>query len=76
MADDAPARAFTTESAAPESSSNASALPARGDAGKKKLYLETVGCQMNVLDSELVAAQLRGDGYEMTGDIRQADAIL
>ena len=29
------------------------------------LYIETVGCQMNVLDSELVAAALRGRGYEL-----------
>ena len=26
---------------------------------KKKLYIETVGCQMNLLDSELVVAKLR-----------------
>ncbi len=25
----------------------------------KRLYIETVGCQMNVLDSELVVASLR-----------------
>ncbi|MCA9259897.1 MAG: hypothetical protein KDA61_11885, partial [Planctomycetales bacterium] len=25
----------------------------------KKLYIETVGCQMNVLDSEMVVASLR-----------------
>ncbi len=43
---------------------------------KKKLYIETVGCQMNVLDSELVVAKLRQEGYELTGDIQQADAIL
>ncbi len=42
----------------------------------KKLYIETVGCQMNVLDSELVVGQLRGQGYELTDDINQADAIL
>ncbi|WP_165071609.1 tRNA (N6-isopentenyl adenosine(37)-C2)-methylthiotransferase MiaB [Paludisphaera rhizosphaerae] len=42
----------------------------------KKLYIETVGCQMNVLDSELVVARLRDDGYELTDDIEQADAIL
>ncbi|WP_165249033.1 tRNA (N6-isopentenyl adenosine(37)-C2)-methylthiotransferase MiaB [Paludisphaera soli] len=42
----------------------------------KKLYIETVGCQMNVLDSELVVARLRDDGYELTDDIDQADAIL
>jgi len=43
---------------------------------KKKLYIETVGCQMNVLDSELVVARLRDDGYELTNDIEQADAIF
>jgi tRNA-2-methylthio-N6-dimethylallyladenosine synthase len=43
---------------------------------KKKLYIETVGCQMNLLDSELVVAKLRHEGYELTDDIGQADAIL
>ena len=45
-------------------------------APKKKLYIETIGCQMNLLDSELVVARLRQDGYELTDDIRQADTIL
>src|SRR5438270_8608722 len=31
----------------------------------KKLYIETVGCQMNVLDSELVVGSLRRQGYEI-----------
>ena len=43
---------------------------------KKKLYIETVGCQMNVLDSELVVGKLRREGYELTDDIEQADTIL
>ncbi len=42
----------------------------------KKLYIETVGCQMNMLDSELVVAKLRSQGYELTTDINQADAIF
>ena len=33
-----------------------------------KLYIETVGCQMNVLDSELVVGSLRRQGYELTDD--------
>jgi tRNA-2-methylthio-N6-dimethylallyladenosine synthase len=41
-----------------------------------KLYIETVGCQMNELDSELVVASLRKDGYELTANIRDADTIL
>ena len=42
----------------------------------KQLYIETVGCQMNVLDSELVVASLKGRGYTVTGDVNSADAIL
>src|SRR5579884_1692176 len=45
-------------------------------ARKKKLYIETVGCQMNLLDSELVVGKLRNEGYELTDDINQADTIL
>ena len=41
-----------------------------------KLYIETVGCQMNMLDSELVVAALRKDGYELTGDVSEADTVL
>jgi len=42
----------------------------------KRLYIETVGCQMNVLDSELVAADLLAAGYELVGAAQQADIIL
>jgi len=42
----------------------------------KKLYIETVGCQMNVLDSELVVASLRKHDYELTDSTADADTIL
>jgi len=42
----------------------------------KKLYIETVGCQMNVLDSELVVGSLRRAGYELTYEATDADVIL
>ena len=42
----------------------------------QRLYIETVGCQMNVLDSEMVVASLRRQGYELTPDVKQADTIL
>lgn len=42
----------------------------------KKLYIETVGCQMNVLDSELVVGGLRRLGYELTHTATEADLIL
>ncbi len=42
----------------------------------KKIFLETFGCQMNVLDSELVQGQLRALGYGFTPDSDQADVVL
>lgn len=42
----------------------------------KQLYIETVGCQMNVLDSELVAANLLQQGYQLTDNPHWADLIL
>ena len=43
---------------------------------EKKLYIETVGCQMNMLDSEMVVASLRRQGYELTDNTSDADTIL
>ena len=40
------------------------------------LYLETFGCQMNVSDSEKIAALMGGIGYRVTADPCQADLIL
>ena len=42
----------------------------------KKLYIETYGCQMNVADSEVVAAVLREKGYQLAASDSDADAIL
>ncbi len=42
----------------------------------KKLFIETYGCQMNVADSEVVAAVMQMAGYEMTEDIAAADCVL
>jgi tRNA-2-methylthio-N6-dimethylallyladenosine synthase len=42
----------------------------------RKLYIETVGCQMNVLDSELVVGALRRQGYEITHEPTDADVIF
>src|SRR6516225_3767158 len=42
----------------------------------QKLYIETVGCQMNVLDSELVVGSLRRVGYELTYEAADADVIF
>jgi len=40
------------------------------------VYLETFGCQMNVLDSQLVTSQLRSLGYRFTDSQNHADVIL
>ncbi len=42
----------------------------------KRVYLETFGCQMNELDSELVAGQLTALGYSFTTDSDEADIVL
>jgi tRNA-2-methylthio-N6-dimethylallyladenosine synthase len=42
----------------------------------KRVFVETVGCQMNLLDSEMVVAMLRKHGYTVTGDVHAADTIL
>ena len=42
----------------------------------KKAYIETYGCQMNQVDSEVVASILKNDNYEITTDIAEADLIL
>jgi tRNA-2-methylthio-N6-dimethylallyladenosine synthase len=42
----------------------------------RKLYIETYGCQMNVVDSEVVAAILRQQKFRITEKIGEADLIL
>lgn len=44
--------------------------------GEKKLFIETYGCQMNVADSEVVASIMQMDGYVMTEEIEEADAVF
>jgi tRNA-2-methylthio-N6-dimethylallyladenosine synthase len=41
-----------------------------------KVYIETVGCQMNVLDSELVVAALKKQGYTLADSPEGASLIL
>ena len=43
---------------------------------KKKVHVETWGCQMNVADSELVASILNDSGYQITTTAEEADIIL
>ncbi len=45
-------------------------------AGGPSIYMETFGCQMNVLDSELVRGHLQALGYAFTQAGDQADIVL
>ena len=42
----------------------------------RKLYIETYGCQMNVLDSEVVAAILQQRNFSLTEEIAEANLVL
>ena len=43
----------------------------------KKLFIKTMGCQMNEYDSDKMADVLReSHGYEVTGDVAEADLLL
>jgi len=43
---------------------------------KKKVYIETYGCQMNVADSETVAGIMQSREYIATDNITDADVII
>jgi tRNA-2-methylthio-N6-dimethylallyladenosine synthase len=44
--------------------------------GKKRLYIESYGCQMNFADSEVVAAVMRNAGFATTATAEDADLIF
>jgi len=43
---------------------------------RRKLYIESYGCQMNFSDSEIVTAILQEKGFDTTSDFQKADVIL
>ncbi len=50
--------------------------PATDASVGRRVFLETFGCQMNVLDSQLVRGQLSGLGYTFVDDWKRADVVL
>jgi len=42
----------------------------------KYLYINTIGCQMNVYDSELIAIQMASAGYQQTSSLEKADLVI
>ena len=43
---------------------------------KKAVYIETLGCQMNVADSERAATRLRAEGYELCDSPKVANFVI
>lgn len=43
---------------------------------RKKLYIETYGCQMNVNDTEVIFSILAKHGYDRTENIDEADVMM
>ncbi len=42
----------------------------------KSVYIETLGCQMNVADTERAATRLREAGYALTDSDKEADVVV
>ncbi len=47
-----------------------------GSEVKKRVYVKTYGCQMNVYDSERMTDALAADGYSPTERVEEADLVL
>ena len=43
---------------------------------KKQVYLETLGCSKNLVDSEIMLASLQNQGYELTMTPDSAEVII
>ena len=46
------------------------------EGNKKKLFIESYGCQMNLNDSEIVASILAKEGFNTTHLLEEADLVL
>jgi tRNA-2-methylthio-N6-dimethylallyladenosine synthase len=50
--------------------------PDNNSGSKRKLYIESYGCQMNFSDSEIVASILQSEGFDTTSNIAEADLVF
>ena len=46
------------------------------ESNKRKLFIESYGCQMNFSDSEIVASILAKEGFNTTQQLEEADLVL
>jgi ribosomal protein S12 methylthiotransferase len=42
----------------------------------KKVSMVSLGCSKNQVDAEMLLATLKNNGYELTGDVSQSDAVI
>jgi len=49
--------------------------PNKNTGKKRKLYIESYGCQMNLSDSEIVIAIMIESGFDTTSQFNEADVI-
>ena len=50
--------------------------PNKNTGKKRKLYIESYGCQMNLSDSEIVIAIMTESGFDTTSQFNEADVIF
>jgi tRNA-2-methylthio-N6-dimethylallyladenosine synthase len=50
--------------------------PLRDGSNRRKVFIKTYGCQMNVYDSGRMSDALDRDGYDQTEDLGEADLVL
>ncbi|MFW5904777.1 MAG: MiaB/RimO family radical SAM methylthiotransferase [Gemmatimonadota bacterium] len=51
-------------------------MKAEGTNGRRRAYVETYGCQMNISDGELMEGVLAAEGYEIVSTPEEADVVL
>ena len=61
---------------APTSTAYATTTPDQNTGNKRKFYVESYGCQMNLADSEIVTAIMQKQGFDLTASHAQADVIF
>ncbi len=65
-----------TEKVIDEHAQGKSLLTTHKKENTKKLFIESYGCQMNMSDSEVVAAILSKEGFNTTQRLEEADLVL
>lgn len=60
----------------PEQAEQKRTTPNTNTGKKRKLYIESYGCQMNFSDSEIVASVLMDKGYDTTSNYLEADVVF